>query len=249
MANASSHPRRAGPVVALTASTRPIDGIERVRLNEAYVSAVRAAGLTPFIVAPLDPSDAGSILDAVSGVVFTGGEDVDPQAYGATRKERTFDPHRRRDTFELALARAAHERRTPTLAICRGIQLVNVALGGSLVQDITSECPTAAAHERSDRRAERVHDVAIEASSLLADVVQQRRISVNSSHHQSLARVAEGLRVNARAPDGIIEGAEWSGDDWWMLGVQWHPEELVQTSEPWDRLLFEAFASVVTDGA
>jgi putative glutamine amidotransferase len=91
----------------------------------------------------------------------------------------------------------------------------------------------------------RVHDITIDEKSMLFDAVCATRISVNSSHHQSLARVAQGLRVTARAPDGIIEGAEWQGDDWWMLGIQWHPEELVRDSQDWDRGLFKAFAKRV----
>jgi putative glutamine amidotransferase len=244
MSDALSRPRT-GTVVALTASTRMMDGLERVRLNEAYVTAIREAGLTPFIVAPMDPSDAAPILDAVAGVVFTGGEDVDPSAYGARRAEKTYDPHARRDAFELALARGARDRRIPTLAICRGLQLMNVALGGTLVQDIGSECPDAIPHDRSDSRTDRVHDISVEPSTHLAAAVDGERMTVNSSHHQALARVADGLRVNARSPDRIIEGAEWAGDEWWMLGVQWHPEELVHTAEPWDRRLFEAFAAEV----
>src|SRR5436853_4914035 len=122
------------PVVALTATTKNASGRARVRLNEAYVDAVRQAGLTPLIVPPLDAADAPAILASVQGLVLTGGEDVDPAEYGAERATQTADPHARRDACELALARAAHEKRIPTLAICRGIQVVNVAFGGTLVQ-------------------------------------------------------------------------------------------------------------------
>ena len=217
----------------------------RVRLNEAYVDAVRAAGLTPLVLPPLDPHELEAVVSAVSGVVLTGGEDVDPAEYGAARGPRTTVIHRRRDKCELALVRLAHERRLPTLAICRGIQLVNVALGGTLVQDIPSECPSPIDHDQSNEREMRVHDVSIEPQSKLATAVGQTLISVNSSHHQALARVAEGLRVTAKAPDGIVEGAEWVRDDWWMLAVQWHPEELVRDAAEWDRGLFRAFAARV----
>jgi putative glutamine amidotransferase len=133
----------------------------------------------------------------------------------------------------------------PTLAICRGIQVVNVALGGSLVQDIASECPSGVQHDQSEARKQRVHDVSVGSDSMLADAVGATRITVNSSHHQAVARVARGLDVTARAPDGIVEGAEWTGDDWWMLAVQWHPEELTRDPQPWDRGLFKAFADRV----
>lgn len=231
-----------GPLVALTATTKEIDGMMRVRLNEAYVDAARAAGLTPLVLPPLQANELEGVVAAVAGVILTGGEDVDPAAYGAPRHPKTQRPHSRRDECELALVRLAHEKRIPTLAICRGIQVVNVALGGTLVQDIPTECPSAIDHDQSAERAMRVHDVTIQKDSKLATAVGSTRISVNSSHHQSLARVADGLRVTATSPDGIIEGTEWDRDDWWMLGVQWHPEELVGDARDWDRGLFSAFA-------
>jgi putative glutamine amidotransferase len=233
------------PIVALSATTKEIGGLMRVRLNEAYVTAIRAAGLTPLILPPLEPSELGAVASAVKGVVLTGGEDIDPAEYGAERSEKTTDVHPMRDKCELALANLAHERRIPTLAICRGMQLVNVALGGTLIQDIASECPSNIEHDLSKERRMRVHDVSIAAGSALAAAVGDTQITVNSSHHQALARVGDGLRVTAKAPDGIVEGAEWVRDDWWMLAVQWHPEELVLDAAGWDRGLFRAFADQV----
>lgn len=232
------------PVVVLTSTTKMIDGMPRVRLNEAYVHAVRDAGLTPLIVPPLSPQDLEPIVAVARGIVLTGGEDVDPTEYGAITAG-SHEPHRDRDKFELALARLAHERNLPTLAICRGIQLVNVALGGTLIQDIPTECPSTIEHDKWEQRALRVHDVYVEAGSKLANAVGATKIVVNSSHHQAIAKVADGLAVTARSPDGIIEGAEWQGDFWWMVGVQWHPEELTADSEEWDRGLFRAFAKQV----
>jgi putative glutamine amidotransferase len=217
----------------------------RVRLNEAYVEAVQRAGLTPLILPPLDPKELDAVASAVSGLVFTGGEDVDPAEYGAAPAASTTSIHRQRDRCELALAGIARERKIPTLAICRGIQLMNVALGGTLVQDIPTERPSSIEHDKSDERTMRVHDVAIEPRTKLAAAIGDTRITVNSSHHQAVDRVADGLRVTARSPDGIIEGAEWVKDDWWMVAVQWHPEELVATPERWDRGLFQAFADEV----
>lgn len=231
------------PVVALTSTTKEIGGMMRVRLNEAYVNAARAAGLIPLVLPPIEPDALGAVLDSVSGVILTGGEDVDPAEYGAAPGPKTDPAHRARDACELALARLAHDRRVPTLAICRGIQVVNVAFGGTLIQDIASECNTPIDHDQSEEREMRVHKVRIDESSGLASAVGAEEISVNSSHHQAIARPAEGLRVTARAPDGIIEGAEWRADDWWMLAVQWHPEELVRDAADWDRGLFRAFAS------
>jgi putative glutamine amidotransferase len=157
-------------------------------------------------------------------------------------------PHPGRDEYELALTRAARERRMPTLAICRGAQVVNVALGGTLIQDIPSLKPSAADHDQSERRTERVHPIAIEHGSSLANIVGDTSIAVNSSHHQAVDAVAPTLRVSATSPDGVIEALEPTHDDWWMIAVQWHPEELTGTPEPWDRRLFSAFAEAVRSG-
>lgn len=234
------------PVVALTAPTKPIEGMMRVRLNQAYVDAVRGAGLVPLIVPPLSEAELAGVVDAIHGVVLTGGEDVDPAEFGASRHPKTQDPHRERDRCEIALARIARDMRVPTLAICRGMQVMNVALGGTLIQDIPSEQPSDIRHDRSADRRSRVHDVRVDPDSKLARALSGSDITVNSSHHQALDRVPAALRVTARAPDGIIEGAEWTGDDWWMLAVQWHPEELVSDGKEWDRRLFDEFAAAVT---
>jgi putative glutamine amidotransferase len=213
-----------------------------VRTNAAYVRALEAAGLIPLILPPLDPAHADRALDAVSGLVLTGGEDVAPHHYGEAPHEALGDVNEDRDAWELALIAGAQQRSVPTLAICRGIQVLNVALGGSLIQDIPSQCTTALPHTFTDGRATRVHEVSVDPSSRLAAILDATSLTVNSVHHQAIGRTAEGLRVTARAPDGIIEGAEWGGNDWWAVGVQWHPEELIGTPESWDRSLFGAFA-------
>ncbi|MEO8333771.1 MAG: gamma-glutamyl-gamma-aminobutyrate hydrolase family protein [bacterium] len=233
------------PAVAITATTEPIRGVVRVRANASYTDAVHSVGLRPFILPVLDPRDADAMLDGMQGLLLTGGEDVDPRHFGSTPHPALGDVHAERDAFELALVRAARARALPTLAICRGIQVANVALGGTLLQDIPSEWPDALAHESGRPRNERVHDVRVEPGSRLARALGADALQVNSMHHQSIARVADGLIAVAYAPDGIIEGAEWAGDDWWMVGAQWHPEELTATPEPWDRSLFATFAAVV----
>jgi putative glutamine amidotransferase len=234
------------PLVALTATTKMIDGWPRVRLNEAYVNAVRAAGMTPLIVPPLEPKELEPVLDAVMGLVLTGGEDIDPAEYGETRHPEVQSVHTRRDKCELHLARRARERKLPTLAICRGIQVVNVAFGGTLVQDIPSQRPSNINHDQSEKREHRLHDVRVEPKSRLARALDATMASVTTSHHQSVDRVAPGMNVTARADDGIIEGMESPNDDWWMLAVQWHPEELINDDKPWDRGLFRAFANRLT---
>ncbi len=231
------------PLVALTATTAPSDGILRVRTNAAYVRALEAAGLVPLVLPPLEAVHAERALDAVSGLVLTGGEDVAPWRYGESPHRALGTVNEGRDAFELALVGAARDRGLPTLAICRGIQVLNVALGGTLVQDIPSQWAGPLAHSPDDGRSTRVHEISVDTGSRLAAAVGTGRLTVNSSHHQAVGRVGEGLRISARSLDGIIEGTEWDADDWWALGVQWHPEELIETAESWDRGLFAAFAA------
>jgi putative glutamine amidotransferase len=230
------------PLVALTATTEVIRHVSRTRLNEAYTTAARAAGLRPYILPVLAARDADAMLDGVSGLILTGGEDVDPAHFDEPRHPALGEVHAGRDAFELALVHAARTRRVPTLAICRGAQVANVALGGSLVQDLPSEWPDVLAHESGRGRGDRTHGVHVAAGSRLAHACGVTTLTVNSMHHQAIARVGAGLAAVAHASDAVIEAVEWADDDWWMLGVQWHPEELTGAAEPWDRSLFAAFA-------
>jgi putative glutamine amidotransferase len=235
------------PFVIVTATTELIRDRSRVRVNEAYTDALAAAGLVPLVLPPIDPIVAIASLTDVAGLVLTGGEDVDPEHFGQTAHAQTTTPHARRDGYELALAREAHERRIPTLAICRGAQVVNVALGGTLIQDIPSQRPSDIGHDQSDRRTERVHAVEVEHGSHLARILGDTTIATNSSHHQSIDRLGRGLRITANAPDGIVEAFEPTDPAWWMIAVQWHPEELTATPEHWDRRLFAAFGDAVRE--
>ena len=236
------------PAVAITATTELIRGVVRVRANASYTGSLASVGLRPYVLPVMTSADADAMLDGMHGLVLTGGEDVDPSLYGATPHPKLGDIHAGRDDFELALARAAHARRLPTLAICRGIQVINVALGGTLIQDIPSEWPRALVHDAAGARDERVHSVSVSSQSALAEALGVLELPVNSFHHQSVTDVPAQFRVVATAPDGIIEGIESADTSWWMLGVQWHPEELTSTPEPWDRRLFAAFAAACEAG-
>lgn len=228
------------PIIAITAPLRTEHSVTRVRLGLGYPRAVEHAGGAPVLVAPLErDTDAARIMDAVDALLLTGGEDVDPARYGAARHPSVTSVSAERDATELALLRAAHERHKPVLAICRGIQLLNVAFGGSLVQDIPSQRPGALAHDRPEEEgAVRAHEVSVVPGSILAGALGATSLQVNSFHHQSADRIAEPLKLTASAPDGIVEGLEWRGDDWWAVAVQWHPEEL---DGRWEAGLFRAF--------
>jgi putative glutamine amidotransferase len=226
------------PVVAVTAPRRQVDGRERVTLNTAYVRALDHARLVPLAVPTmLTPERAVAALDVVRGLVLTGGEDVEPSRYGASPhpKLETVDPAR--DAAELALIAAARARRLPILAICRGIQILNVAFGGTLYQDLDSERPGPIAHSGGD---DRRHAIRVEMNSLLGRTLGTPHATVNSRHHQAIRDLAPGLRAVAWSEDGLIEAAEAADAAVpWTLAVQWHPEDLNE------RALFDGFARAV----
>lgn len=236
------------PVVAVSATSGPWHGAERVRLHVNYVRSIEAAGLAPAVVPPLGAADAAhAILDRCAGLILTGGEDVDPARYGAPAHPQAGAPNIRRDATEIALFHAARARRLPVLAVCRGIQVANVALGGTLIQDLPTERPGGVAHDQEADQNQRTHAVSVVRGSRLADALGATALDVNSYHHQAVDRLAPELLVTATAPDGIVEGVEASDPKWWMVGVQWHPEDLTTDGQPWDRGLFATFARVVRD--
>lgn len=211
-------------------------------LSNSYLQALKNAGLIPVLLPPVcDFSTARSALARFDGLLLTGGGDIDPSYYGSLPRHELRGLNRQRDESEIALVRAAKEMRLPTLGICRGIQIVNVAFGGTLIQDIAKDCPDALAHDGAPR-ATRTHPVILEPGSLAAKAVATGSLDVNSLHHQSIDSLGEGLRITGRAPDGIVEAAESSDPEWWALCVQWHPEDLVQDLQSPDRGIFSALA-------
>lgn len=210
----------------------------RCHTNEAYVQAILDTGGLPVLLPAVDPALAGAYLDRVDGLLLPGGIDIEPTRYSAQPHPMLGETDGVRDAFELAITLAAWERRMPLLAICRGLQVLNVALGGSLIQDLPSERPSSIAHRQTEPRPEGTHEVAIEPGSMLARLIGDRCI-VNSFHHQALDRVADDLIVTAAAPDGVIEAVE-SGSRPGILAVQWHPEEM-QSTDAAARSLFVHF--------
>lgn len=227
------------PAVAVTASCSkdPEVGFE---LHASYVRSVEQAAGLPLIVAPGGPADAGPLLERVSGLVLTGGSDVDPALFGEARHPALRRVVSERDAFEIALCREAVRRGLPVLAICRGQQVLNVALGGTLYQDIASEVPGALEHRSDGERWQTTHDVTLLPGSRIRAILGVERIDVNSFHHQAVKDVAPGLVVSARSPaDGVIEGVE-SPVQRFVVGVQWHPEDFVGRSAAFAPL-FAAF--------
>jgi putative glutamine amidotransferase len=220
---------------------RTWDGAERTGLNSAYVRSVVAAGGVPLVLSPLmGHSYAARALDGVDGLVLTGGEDVDPSWYNAELSPRTNPPDRDRDLFELALFAAARQRELPILGICRGIQLVNVALGGTLYQDLPSERPGPVDHNRSGARADRSHAIRLTPGSLAAEALGATALRVNSFHHQGVRDLAPKLVATGWSEDDLIEVVESAAGEPWVLAVQWHPEEMHGEAGAPDRGLFKA---------
>jgi putative glutamine amidotransferase len=194
------------------------DGSLHYVVSAPYVKAVRKAGAMPVLLPVVDPDDAAALLEMVDALIITGGADVDPTNYNAPADPRLGATDPVRDAADLAITRAAVDSNVPTLATCRGIQVLNVAMGGSLVQHVDE-------HMRVDMYNENVHDVEIDPTSRLATILGTAAIGVNSMHHQVIDRLGTGVRAVAHNHDGHIEAIELDTAPA-VLGVQWHPELL-----------------------
>jgi putative glutamine amidotransferase len=222
----------------------PVIGITTCRKLEDYRQAVLHTGADVRIVDVTMGVDQA--LTGIGGLMLTGGADVAPVRYGEAAHPAVVEVEPERDDFEIALVQEARRRNLPILAICRGIQVMNVAFGGSLVQDIPSQVPGALQHKLAvplHHPYALAHEVWFEKDSLLGSLLKDRlndadACEVNSRHHQAVKQVADGFRVTATAPDGVIEAIEDPGSRF-CLGVQWHPENFWRTGE--FRALFEGF--------
>ncbi len=223
-------------------------GYELYGQGAVYIRSVALAGGAPVII-PLELGEAGwkSIYERVDGLLFPGGEDVDPAHYGETPRPRLGQVSAPLDEAELTLARWALEDGFPTLGVCRGIQLLNVAAGGTLYQDLPTEFPDVAPHACSPPaypREYRAHMVRMEPGSLVAEAMGTTECRANSRHHQAIKDLAPGFRITARADDGVIEAVEYAGAPF-ILGVQWHPESLAEE----DPQMLGLFAALVRAAA
>ena len=235
------------PVIGITMDAEPPGGYSKFpwyALRRNYCGAVEAAGGLA-VPLPHHPDRVDAWLERLDGLIVTGGAfDVDPAMFGASGRHPTVVTKDGRTEFEAAITRGALGRDMPVLGICGGQQLLNVLLGGTLIQHIPDEVPDALAHEQPNPRDEAGHSVRIEPGTLLHDIVGTEELAVNSAHHQAAGEVAGGVAVNATAPDGVIEGIE-DRRYGFCIGVQWHPEFHINEG---DRRLFEAFVRAA-DGA
>jgi putative glutamine amidotransferase len=223
-----------------------------ISVSETYQQALLEAGAIPLAMPATTSKEV--IAEAVrhaDGVLLTGGEDVEPRIYSEKlapelRKTVTVTPDGgQRDLRELMLVDEVFRQQKPLLAICRGHQVLNVALGGTLIVDVRMQLPEAINHRQMEKRSEVVHEVRLTGDSLLAKIAAGNRLGVNSTHHQAVGEVAEALRVTARSPDGVVEGMELRREaaKWlpFLLSVQFHPERLARRHRE-HRAIFQTFS-------
>ena len=230
-------------IIAITADTYP-HPTDQMALRRApfasrgIMEAVAACGAVPVLLPDVEGAKGEDYVDLADGLIIPGGPNMDPRFYGEEPVWALGRTNYRRDVFEMEIFRAFHEAGKPIFGICRGCQVINVAMGGDTYQDIRTGCPTAyIKHKQEAAGDEPTHHVDVVEGSLLAQSIGTRAY-VNSRHHQAVHHVGKGLTVTAKAPDGLIEAIE--SDDKEILAVQWHPEDLWR-SDPSMKRLFEDF--------
>ena len=229
----------ARPLIGITTYGRDADN--KYALYAGYVEAVRRAGGMAALL-PHGETRVDELVARLDGLMLSGGGDIEPARYGGDAHEENYMVDAERDETELALVRSAVSIRMPIFGICRGAQVVNVALGGTLIEHLPDELGEAVAPRAPPRRPI-PHEIRVRAGTRLAEIVGQEKIEVASWHHQGIRRAAEGLSVSAFAPDGAIEAVEMpSADHPWLIGVQWHPE-LTAAEDPIQQRLFDSFVA------
>jgi putative glutamine amidotransferase len=237
------------PIIGITTfhTSNPDNGLLYLSVTETYVKALASAGALPVLV-PLGLPEKSlfAILNILDGLLFTGGGDIDPACYGETAHPLVDNVDPERDRVEIFLARSAAEKGIPFLGVCRGLQTINVARGGTLYRDILAERPGAMKHAcfESAPRTHLAHPVEVIPGSLIAQILNGGEARVNSGHHQGIRKLGAGLRATAFAPDGLIEAFELDGHPF-GLAVQWHPEWLTHLPEM--AAIFKTFVTAVAE--
>lgn len=216
------------PVIGITSEYGYEDRKKFNRVLTTYTDVILEVGGIPLIIPIVnDKKTINKYLDLIDGLLFTGGEDISPLIYDENPIKEVVDISYDRDSMELELFKRAHERKLPILGICRGLQLINVALGGTLYQDIHAQLPFALGHVSTYDLSGGYHSIEIINDTILYDVLGVRKIDVNSNHHQSIKNLGNDLRINCFSKDGIVEGIESIKNCSFILALQFHPEEMV----------------------
>jgi putative glutamine amidotransferase len=225
----------AAPLIGIT--MYPANELGLLTLPALYVAAIRRAGGMPVLLPAGGDGYTSDLLDRLDALVFTGGGDLDPDLYGGVRHEMLYGIDAERDAGEVAMVRDFVPRKKPSLGICRGTQVINVALGGTLIEHLPDVVKEEILHRSPPRRAVE-HLVHVEPGSMLAQILEVDYFTAYSWHHQAVRDLAPGLHAVARAPDGTLEGIEMPEHPW-LVAVQWHPE-LTAASDPIQQRLFTA---------
>ena len=236
--------------VGVSGVLRYWDGGERTGVNAAYLRSLLAVGAVPIVLSPLlGAARAAVALEGCAALLLTGGEDLHPAWYGEPPSPALGTVDRERDLFELALFAAARQRELPILGVCRGIQLVNVALGGTLWQDLPTDRASVVDHDPPASRQARAHRVVLSHGSRAAQALGVEQLDVNSFHHQGVKELAAGLAATGWADDGLVEAVESPPDAPWLLAVQWHPEEMHADATAPERGLFRTLVDAAANAA
>ncbi|WP_026692281.1 gamma-glutamyl-gamma-aminobutyrate hydrolase family protein [Peribacillus kribbensis] len=228
------------PVIGITATTLFAEGFDSVYLHYSYVESIRKAGGVPIVLPTGSTEEARSWVNLCDGILLSGGEDLNPFYFGEEPHPKLGRVQAERDETELDIILYASRQKKPILGLCRGIQVLNAAFGGTIIQDIESEVPGCIKHTQLAARKTATHSITIEKSSLLYEIAGEERLLVNSFHHQAVGRVADKLKVTSVSSDGVIESVEAKHpSEGWMLAVQWHPEEMIGESPVMQQLFTE----------
>ncbi len=231
------------PVIGVTCSVDQ----DFIKLNEAYYRALEKAGAVVFAIPVYDDhKNITELVDLLDGVLFSGGVDVDPHFYGEEPEKGLGQVTPKRDELEIKLCQAFFKAKKPIFGICRGIQLINVALGGSLYQDIYSQCENVLKHSQDAPSYHPTHKIHLVQESFIHSLFKKSSIMVNSFHHQAIKKIAPVLKIVAYSQDNIIEAVEKIDADDFVLGVQWHPERMFERYREQMRL-FEVFVERCAD--
>jgi len=234
---------RTNPLIGLTTYGRSADN--RYALPAEYVDAVRRAGGVPVLIAPGE-TRLQELLEAVDALILSGGGDIDPDAYGGKRHAANYGIDAERDALEIELARHIVFTELPTLGICRGAQILNIAHGGTLIEHLPDEIGEQVLH-RAPPREPIAHGIRLQPHSRLAQILGRVEFEAVSWHHQAPREVASGFTITGHAPDGTVEAIEMPTHRW-LIAVQWHPE-LTAASDPLQQRIFDAFVDAARAGA
>ncbi len=227
-------------IIGISSSVENHNNIPSVHVHEKYVQAVINGGGVPVVI-PIGPTEmAKAWVSMCDGLILSSGEDIDPASFNANPIPQIQKTNQKRDKIEIELIHNALKLQKPILAICRGITMLNAALGGTVIQDICTTVSKPINHYQQAERPEATHDIIIDTTSRLYQIFQKQKIHVNSMHHQAIDMIAPDIKVVATAPDGVIEAVEGINDTPILWGTQWHPEEMA-VEDPSMNELFKQF--------